>query len=278
MKAIISFWKNNQGVLAIPLVIFLLYIGSMYIYPIFRLYDDWEYLQKVWARWQSLNAAMIALITTAFAIIVSIDIHKKNIKHEKGQKEEERQRRFIASLPFLPQELSHLTEYCRNSMKLYYESWQRVQDQSDRCRTRLKTSIPPLDSSHIEAFKECIYYADQDVGKTLANILRGLQVHHSRMKQVSESFDPGSGHIVLPKNIMNNLHIIGEIQSLINRLFPFSRGEFLNVTDEEVEFDSSPLTWEDFRTAFSGESFSIPDIKELQDYIERKIAGKGTHS
>lgn len=218
-----------------------LYVLSMFVYPWIKEGGDWQQVQDVWDRWQSLNVGMLAFISS----ITAFNISRFNA-------EKQRERDFQASKAFLPDALSGLSSYLRSSAAVFIEGWESEPGST----LRLSAPLPP--SGYKEVFKECIRHAEPDVGAYLSRILVWLQVHASRLEGYIEQ--QGDNTWVHPDrlNLISYLYRLGELQALVNRLFPFSRNM--------APFDSSPLVWEDFRNAYGNLDIWVNEIRIDETY------------
>jgi len=222
------------NLIGVPIIV--LYVGSMFVYPWFASDWTWKSVENVWDRWQSLNVGMLAFISS----VTAFNIGRYNA-------EKQREREFTASKAFLPDALSGLTSYFATSAILFKEGWEA--SHGNPIKTALP--MPPLDSK--EVFRDCIKYADQDVGEYLARVLRRLQVHAARM---AAYVDQKSGDTWLSPqrhNLISYIYRLGELQAMINRLFPFAR--------DHDQLDTSTLTWDDFKNAYGNLGFWIEDIR-----------------
>jgi len=229
------------------------YLICMIIAPWIAAGGDWGYVQSVWDRWQSLNVGILAFI----ASIVAFNISRFN-------ENKQRERNFIAARAFLPEALSELTGYFKSSASLLTEAWQRAKDKADGGKTPLHAPTPALPAGYKETFSRCIELAEPDVGEHLAYMLLRLQVHHSRLQELANSFREDGRMIIVPQNIISYLYRLSELQALTNRIFPFARGL--------EEFDSSDLVWEDFRNAYGNLDIWVDEFDDLAGFTHRAIA------
>ncbi len=220
----------------------------MFINPFF--YGGWNAALKVWNSWQSLNVGFLAFASS----LIAFSIARYNA-------EKQREREFVAAKAFLPEALSELTSYFNQSAILYTEAYRRASDNSDRCRTQLNSALPVLPRDYKNVFRQCIHSAPPNVGEHLANILSQLQVHHSRLNSVYEEFNPGSHMVQRPTNIMSKIFCLGKLQALVNKTFPFARGT------EDIDF--SPLTLDEFVTAYRNLDIQIEYIEDLFEFTGR---------
>lgn len=190
---------------------------------------NWEYLQTIWNQWQSLNVGVLALTSSVIGLNIS-RYHFIRSQH----------RKFIAAKAFLPQVLSSLAEYFQSSAAVLIEAYPRINNSADNCKTPLQSIVMDLPMSYKEVFRDCIEYAEADVGDYLAYFLQNLQIHHSRLKNLEKHFQQDSKKIYFSLN--SEFYGLGELQALVNRLFSFSRNG--------KPLDTNPLTYHEFHTAY----------------------------
>lgn len=231
----------------------LAYVICMLIAPIFHGFDggwNWQNVQDVWDRWQTMNAGFLALISS----IIAFNISKFSVNRQ-------RERQFVAARAFLPHALSELTSYCKKSSS----ALQNASAQMSLARElRATPPIPELPSGYKETFGKCIGEAEPEVGDYMAKILMNLQVHDSRLNQIGNPATPGVHRILTPSNVKSYLFSLGQLQAYINKLFGFARGM--------EEFDDSNPTWDDYRTAYANLEIDVGDFADLEEFTKRAIA------
>jgi hypothetical protein len=235
--------------MAIPL--FVIYVICMIIAPWIKGRGDWVYVQDVWDRWQSLNVGALALISSMVAFNIS--------RYNENKK---RERDFIAARAFLPEALSELTTYFKSSGSLYTEAWENAK--AGRYKTPLQAPIPSLPTGYKETFSRCISLAEPDVGERLAYMLMRLQVQHSRLQELANSFKEDSKMMVVSQNIITYLYRLAELLALTYCIFPFARGS--------EEFNSRDLVFDDFQNAYGNLDIWVDEFDDLAGFTQRAIA------
>lgn len=174
----------------------------------------------------------------------------------------QRQRNFRAAKAFLPDALSELCVYFEQSAKVLKDSWSL-----DRTK-KIDCEAPKPPKGYKTVFKECIRFAEPQVGEFLAQILVWLQVHDARLRGHVEQ--QGDRRYVNPSklNILTYLVRLGELQAMVNKLFPYARSM--------GEFDGSPLGWKDYYTAYRQlnitiEKFRVSETSNLEADTMRHI-------
>lgn len=235
----------------VPLV--LLYAYCMLLAPWFDGQWDWNHVQRIWDRWQTLNTGVLAFISS----VIAFNIAKFNSNKQ-------RERRFTAARAFLPHALSELTSYCKLSSRLLSEAWGRLDDPVAGRSRPLEADFPNLSEEYKETFSRCIADAEPDVGDYLAYILMRLQVHHSRLRELNNSFSAGNRSVLVRENIKSYIYRLAELQALVNRLFGYARGL--------ESFGGSYLDWDDYSNAYSNLDIFPEDIDDLEGFTRRAIA------
>lgn len=234
---------------AIGIPVILAYLVSMFLVPAFQGGWSWEYIQNVWSRWQSLNAAMLALISSIAAFNIS-----------RFHANEQREREFSAAKAFLPEALDELCSYFRMSAVFLKQSWEDIEQNR---RAEYEVFPPEAPRNYREVFSECIRHANPDAGDYLARILRLIQVHNARTRDLADSIRAGNGMITTRGNITTYMYRLAELQSLVNKLFPFARGM--------DAFHGEELQWEDFRNAYGNLNIWTDEHDDLEGFTKRAI-------
>lgn len=202
-----------------------LYVYSMFIHPWYGTEWNWERVQNVWDRWQTLNAGALAFLASLIAFNIS-----------RFNENQQREREFIASKAFLPSTLSGLMGYLSESAGVFTLLWDTPEP------LEAAVTSPELPPDYREVFSNCIRHADPVVGAYLSNILVQLQVHEARMRSAC-SPPPGTRTRIHGKHVLiSYFYRLGELYALIANLFSFARGE--------EPFNARALEWADFKNAY----------------------------
>lgn len=238
----------NRG--GIPLIC--VYVFCMYFYPVYAEGWNWNQVQKVWDRWQTINAGVFAFV----ASVVAFNIAKYDSNRQ-------RLHRFVAARAFLPHALSDLTTYCKVSSSLLREAWSYLDRDPESHPVGLSLPVPDIPSEVKETFSRCIENAELDIGEYLAYFLMRLQVHHSRLRDLHSSIVAASRTVVVHENLRTYIYRLGELQALINRLFEFARGL--------KPFDGSPIQWDELVNAYHNLEIWIDEIEDLDGFSRRAL-------
>ncbi|KZN14769.1 hypothetical protein [Marinomonas sp. TW1] len=238
-----------------------IYAICMLIAPLVQSNFDWQHLQNVWNRWQALNVGILAFISSCIAFYIS-----------RYNSDQQRNRELTASKAFLPHALSELCSYLNSSSQIFIKAYKHSLNPRSGMRetegieivTGLNTpqieinNIPELPHSYAEIFTNCIRHAPPEFGEYLSNILRLLQIHHSRMCEISlQSSSFNDSYYI------SCLYSLGELQVLIDNLFDFARNE-----SDCIETNKSCRL---FKTAYRELNISIEEFPELIDLTSRLL-------
>lgn len=213
---------------------------------------DWEYVQEVWDRWQSLNVGILAFLSS----VIALKISSLNAKRDKD-------RQFVAARAFLPHSLSELCGYFKKNAVVLSNFWQELDESQGTLIGATRRDIPELPELYKQIFSRCIEFAPPEIADSLAFILMRLQVFHSRMASLEGSL--GLTHYIFTKHeLITYIYCLGELQVLVNKLFPFARGL--------APFDNSQATWDDYQNAYSNLDFTVSDIDDLESFTLQRIS------
>ena len=230
-----------------------LYVISMFIVPWIHGSLDWNYIQKVWYDWQSLNVAMLAF----FSSIVALNISRYNA-------EKQRERNFTAAKAFLPESLSELVSYFKESARFLEAVWgRRKSNETFNQHQPLLIPVPSLPSQHKEVFARAIKHAETDIARYLANILVLLQIHHSRMNLLHDAFGPNGTLIIGSSTVISYLNQLAELKALVSRLFPFARSM--------ASFDDAELTLDDFSNSYANLDIELEKYDGLIEFTKTRL-------
>ena len=236
----------------IILPVWFLYFFCMFIYPFIVLGWRWDEVQGVWARWQGINAGMLALLSSIIAFNIGIN-----------KAERQRKRDFIVSIAFLPDALSKLSAYLSASALVLDKAWEKPEKSAP-----LNITPPVYPSEVKEVFGNCIRDADYHVGEYLSGILKRLQIHEARLEKFFPRETDRTFESISKPQIIDYIYRLGQLKGMIDRVFPFSRGQ--------PELDTSPLIWDDFKNAYGAldlwyEDYSIKEGSMKEEYSLEKV-------
>lgn len=243
-------WVSAVNWIGFPVT--LIYLYCMVIHPLLVTAIPWSELQNIWDRWQTLNAGFLALISSIVAFNIS-----------RFKEEQQRKRQFTAARAFLPDAFSELSEYYRLSARFLTDAWSRLSTPSDSGYPTMQFHVPNLPVDYKETFRQCISFAEAEVADDLAKILVKMQVHHSRMKDLSSALSSSNGRVLGRRDLLYYFFQLGSLQAGINKNFDFARGEEI--------FNGSPLTWDDYKNAYSNLNIRFFNIDELEKFTQDKI-------
>jgi len=228
------------------------YLIGMLFWPLFTHCWSWEYTQDVWDRWQTLNAGMLAFV----ASVIALNISSYN-------EDKQRKRRFIATRAFLPEALSEVSLYLKNSAEILKESWEKLNGPRMGLYIPLQSPFAEQPEGYREIFSKCIIEAEPEIGDYLAKILSSLQIHHARMRELQASFSPDRQLVIVQDNLKSYLYSLAEIKAMINSLYGFARGE--------EPFSGPNLSEGDFKQAYANLDIYPEDYPDLEGFTKRVI-------
>lgn len=196
-----------------------LYVFCMFFYPWWDGAGSWEYVQRVWDRWQTLNAGLLAFLASIVALRVS-----RLAEHRAEE------RNFRAARAMLPAAFSELQEYLRECAAVLSDAWDGAPDPA---------SIPSSPIAAKDILRDCIKFSESEIGDYLAEILVLLQVHEVRLGELGKkNADVAVAHY----NLVPYIAAAGRMHALLDKQFEFARGE--------AEFDTKPLSWEEVLNSY----------------------------
>lgn len=178
-----------------------LYLWFMVLLPIS---NGWQSALVVWKAWQTLNASVIAFISTLI-IIQSTRISQKNSAMQKRN----------ASKAFMPLALTELCDYIKSLIQLS----ENLHQSAEVFELQVKPKMPEQAFKRIEKFIEESVHQDQKLIEHLIIVINCIQVFDSRITT-----------LLTDKNIMNkqkrafyqiNQFIL--LHALISGMFDYTR-------------------------------------------------------
>lgn len=234
------FHKHHASVIEVLYWVFLVYVFSMYVFPWFS-GGGWIYVQKVWDRWQTLNAGVFAFA----AAVVGFSIAKYRF-------EQDRINELSSVRALLPNALNQICSYCDD-----------LKDLTDNAFDVLNFDVgdfdfqPPVFSAEIyDIFSRAIKLASGDVKEQLAKILEVQQVVDARINSLVLSARRESRVRYVRSQRYEFYRKIAELRFRTDSLFPFAR--------REMEDIDSAIGMED---AYRILGFNL--IPEFLDFVQR---------
>lgn len=207
---IFNFIKRYKSYILI-LFFIAVYFYSMVIFPFYKSKYDFDYLLEVWFAWQTLNAAMIALLASAIAIYSTVYTQKKN-----------KESNLIAAKARLPFALSNLMSYSEKICNHYKPQYENMKKGGKFNRNFINLDNISFDNSSVEIITECIKHADKFEARHLSKILNDFQVLNSRLQGY---FSSNVHRLILLPNVKGELLSIAEIIHAIEGSYDYARGE-----------------------------------------------------
>jgi hypothetical protein len=251
----LSTWADifeNRWVLILLTIAGLAYIGFMFVSPLIQGRGDWNYIQAVWDRWQSLNVGILAFAASFTALSISRINERRQL-----------QREFISARALLPHALSELARFCEESAAYLIEVRDKFTDWSSWAGLATPLKQPPdIHTDVFPIFTQCIRTGETQVAESLAQLLSSLQVHRSRMRDLySMSSRDGLRTMNAASLAFEYLVELALIRAKIEKVFDFARGE--------GSLGSAQPNQKEVKTAFFIMKVSPAIISQIGDRIQR---------
>jgi hypothetical protein len=227
------------------------YFYGMLVYPFLN--GGWKNTHAVWLEWQSFNVGVLAFAASVIAFNIS-----------KYHTDQQRKRVLVAARSFLPHALSELTAYLKECSAFLIQGYQFAKHRQWPANIQPAIRSPKLPNEYAQVFEKCISLSDSPLADRLSNILMKLQINQSRLSSLAENLANPGGTIIIQANVMTYIFRVGELQCLVNALFPYSRGE--------EELANVPLDWEAFRNAYDTLDLWIDEYEDLEGFTKRALS------
>lgn len=232
--------KHHSIIVEVLYLAVMIYVFSMYVYP-FLSGQGWESVQRVWDRWQTLNAGVLAFS----AAVVGFSISKYKV-------EQDRINELSAVRVYLPNALGKVSAYTEDAKKFVDLAFRKLDDD----KYFLETDVPVMPDEVFDVFSHAIKYSSGNVKDRLAKIIELQQILMARLCGLGE-FARGKGSTFYVKSQKYEFYyLISEVKYLSDSLFSFARRKTDDI-DEEVNIEN----------AFSALGFDL--IPEFNDFARR---------
>lgn len=248
---------ESSQVLILLSVLGATYLVCMFVAPVIQGRGDWEYVQAVWDRWQSLNVGVLAFAASVTAFSIA-----------RGSERRQLQREFVSSRALLPHALSELARYCEDSAAYLIEvrdafsGWVAYAD----LEVKGLSQPPEIPQDVFTIFTQCIRTGESQVAEYLAQMLSALQVHRSRMRDLSLMPTQPSRRVVNADELpLTYLVSLAKIRVDIDKIFSLARGE--------GDLDTTETDARAMHTAFSMMKIVPEEVEGLPERIRRAVKG-----
>lgn len=179
---------------------------------------SWAVITGIERRWQSLIGG--ALVIQA-AEIGGYFIYQQ-IKRDDRADQEVQRRRFQAEFAILPMILSDLIDHLNESAEYGYNLFNRIRNE-----TVQDPPDPParLPETIVQQLKGLVEGGDENLMQAAQTLLRKLQIHGSRLKELSRSHGFPGYSPPSPQEMLNVLADTAELHAIVENLFLFARGK-----------------------------------------------------
>lgn len=243
---------ENRAVLALLKIAGLTYVGFMFVSPVIQGRGDWDYIQAVWDRWQSLNVGILAFAASVIALSISRINERRQL-----------QREFISARALLPHALSELAGFCEESAAYFIEVHDTFTGWSSWADLEMPLKQPPeIPTDIFPIFTQCIRTAETQVAENLAQLLSSLQVHRSRMHDLHAMPTSSSLRTANAARLaFDYLVPLALIRANIDKLFDFARGE--------GSLDITKPNQKEIRTAYAMMKVNPMTINQIWDRTQQ---------
>ena len=201
----------------LSMVIIPIFITIYQVFPNLSFSVIWWSIQSVWDRWQTFNAAILALIASVIAF-------KATTYHDHREQENN----FRAAKSQLPQALSDICSYLGRCAQIHYQHYGRIKLGEER----VQAPVPARPLEAVASIVECIRYSPVEVGDYLSKILESLQVIHARLAPDSH----GVIYVGILANEISYIKYIARAYKRSENLFGYARNEQpFKLADESIE-------------------------------------------
>ena len=201
--------------------------------------------------WETLLVGASAIL----AAVVTIRQVRSQIRQTDRLAREDLARKGYAARAILPLALSGLTDYTIHCIDLLADLLPKDLDEQmviDRL-----IEVPPLPDDVIPSLREAIHFANDNDAKTLADLLGGLQIQHSRLRGLHRKMMNPGLHAFTTSEIAHLVIDAAEVAAGVAASFKYARRR-------ETHVDLSKLSGPDVRQAlFNSGLFDDPRIDSL---------------
>lgn len=237
---------NNILLIASPFAI--VYFGAMFIAPLFIYKFNWVDIHQVWMDWQTLNAGILAIISSVIALY--------SVKYQQIRAESKEVQ--VARAMF-PDTLSELCDYTNAVSRILIRAYELVEGKMFHTANGIGIDMPLKPARHMDVISLIIKNSDDKIIYDLSIFVNKLQILHSRTNTIHSSLYLNSTQLTTKIHVLNQMVLLSEIQAYIGIFFDYSRVENLNKI-------SSKITKEKMRNSISSLNldvgFKLPDDLE----------------
>ncbi len=254
------FFKKYKWLFCLALILIAIYLYSMVYVPLSV--GDWAYTLQVWDRWQSFNAAMIALLSGLIFFTTSRIIEHKNQIN-----------RARAARAFLPHQLSYISQRCDSNIKRLLPIMQYLE-----CDNGKEGHVPenaPLYSlksfgaDYFPFFRDSIEVDDIELGQALSKLLRDIQIAETRLASLKEDLQTSGSMTISARDVYSKILHLVEIKARNSKIFDYAR-------DKKQTFTNSALKREDiYNAAQTVDASLLSDNAALEHAISNKYPSNG---
>jgi len=220
-------WISVSGravFLSVALALFSIWFFASILFPVLEYWGDWERTQAIWNRWQGYNVGVLAVMASIIALYAT---QSHAISEKKGI--------FLGALALLPEQLSQLHDYYSKSVDAIFSARDQIPTGKSKEVGTFTGSFPDYPISAHPIIKECLVHGDKEFRQFVSGLLKNMQVHHSRMREIYIGGASSKNLITTRHELENNLAYASIIGKKIDMLFDYARNEKFgkNMLDKE---------------------------------------------
>jgi hypothetical protein len=205
--------------------------------------------------YQTLIAGSLALL----GAIWTVSTIKRQIKQAGDQEKERRERKHLVAQAMASDALSQLSNYARSCVKLL-STLLPVEGEQTVTAT-VNNEVPPIPAGAVLTLGGCLEFGDGPIRKDIADLIRKLQIQHSRLIDI-KSWLNDEEKLVVRSNIIDFILDALEVYARCAKLFPYARDQLDN-------FRVGKLTSGDVSSA--AHNCGIWDSSEIFEAIKRRF-------
>lgn len=177
-------------------------------------------------QWETLLTGFLAVA----AAIATVCVTRQMIRQTADLENERRSRRARAANAMLPMVLSELYGYSMKCMRVLKDirGFTTEEGYLDRLIGEdfiSRCGVPVIPENSMEVLKECIEFSDDKLAAALIDLIKNLQIQHSRMLGAMDIFRvPSSIPNITSREIDRYLVDAAAVSARCEALFPFARG------------------------------------------------------
>jgi hypothetical protein len=166
--------------------------------------------------------------------LVTVIVINKQIRQADRHETERRRRENFAARAMMPAALSELSEYSIACVRALLPLLPEAPGQL--VPAELSVNAPPIPPEAVFTLRHAIQFGDDPVAENIADLIRKLQIQHSRIRNI-RNWMSTSARIIVRANILEFTLDALEIYARCAKLFAYARRETDNAPGAPTEDD-----------------------------------------